>query len=268
MTCKLDKFKTYDVGQVHHNVSTGVYSVKLLNPPAACPDGTFNSKKADLVVNAGSSPSLGYNVDTNRPIITVPAKAYAIDYGSSFGFGDFLLVVGGAAIAFFVARAVYRRLTAAGAEYNAEPAFSGSTYPASHTSPYRNAPAQSVASSAPAAPSGGTTVINNSSGPDVLTTVLLAEALSSHNNGGNTVNNTYVDNSRSESYSNSSDSSDDSFSSSSSSSDDSFSSDSDSSDDSYSSDSSSDDSYSSNSSSDSSFSSDSSDSGSSFGSDS
>lgn len=272
MTCKLDKFKTYDVGQVHHNLSTGAYSVQVLNGGPTCPDGVFNSKKAELVVSAGTNPSLGYNVNTNKPVITVPSQAFVIDYGSSFGFLDFLLLVGGVGLAFVIGRAVYRRLTAATTEYNAEPtpAYSGghSTYPASHATPSRgygySGPSSSPAPTAAAA-SGGTTVIHT--GPDLLTTVLLAEALSGNNHsssgGGNTtINNTTVNN-NGDSYSSDDSDSSDSRSSGSSS----FESDS-SDDSSYSSDSSSsDDSYSSDSSSDSSFSSDSSDSGSSFGSD-
>jgi len=257
MTCKLDKFKTYDVGQVHHNLSTGAYAVQLLNPGATCPEGVFNSKKAELVVNAGSAPSLGFNVNENRPVITVPSQAFVIDYGSSFGFLDLLLLTAGIAGAFFIGRAIYRALTAQRTEeslsYAGVPSTSGS-YRTSHGSSY-----PTHAYNPGTAPAGNTTTVVNS-GPDLLTTVVLANMLSNnggHSGGGNTTIN------------NNGDSDDDSGSSSSNSGDDSYSSDSSSDDNSYSSDSSSDDSYSSDSSSDSSYSSDSSsDSGSSFGSDS
>jgi hypothetical protein len=268
MSCKLNKFQTYDVGQVRYDRGTGSYSVQIINPGPLCPNGEFNSKKAKLIVNAGSSPSLGFSLTDNKPVITVPNEGFVINYGNGFGFGDALLVIGGVIIAFFVGRYIYRKLSENSADENyattATNGYAGSSnYSSTRYIGSRAYPSQPSTPQASPSSGGGTTVVNNNSGPDLLTTVLLANALSSHDHGGggnSDSHNTTINN-----YS--SDDRDDDSSSSSSSSD-TFSSDSDS-DSSYSSDSDSSSDYSSDSSSSSDYSSDSSssDSGSSFSSD-
>ena len=238
MSCNLDKYKTYNVGQVHYDRAAGKYTVGLLDTVPTCPGGVFASKKAKLVVNAESSPSLGFSLVENKPVITVPNEAYVINYGSSFSFEYVCLSFLGLMAAFFVGRWVYRKLTEWPAATYDHPvpvyANSGGTY-------------------YPSSSGSGTTVINNNNSPDLLTTVLVADALS-HSHGSSNNTTTIIERERvveRESSGNSYQSDDSS-----------------SSDSSYSSDDSSDSSYSSDSSSDSSYSSDSSDSGSSFGSDS
>lgn len=257
MSCTLNKFKVYNLNNVRHDRSTGSYSVEIANPPAACPDGAFSSKNAKLVVNYGTSPNIAFDLNANRPIISVPSTGFVVEYGNGFGFMDFLLIGAGAVALILAARWVYRKLT----EDTTTTAYSP------YTPSYAGSSAgSSVGSSSGVAPVQGgqpTTIVNNvggNSGPDLLTTMLVADALSSHNHGGNNTT-TIIEHDRviehDRDTSSSDDDSDDD--SSSSSSNDSYSSDS-SSDDSYSSSSSSDDSYSSSSSSDSY----SSDSGSSF----
>lgn len=249
MSCTLSKFKVYNLNHVRHDKGTGSYSVEIANPPAACPEGVFSSKNATLIVNRGLSPSISFDLTHNRPIISVPTDGFVVEYGSSFGFVDFLLIGGGAIALILAARWAYRKLTE---NSNPTPAYS----------PYTPSYAGSSSGAGYAPSAGGsqpTTVVNNvNSGPDLLTTMLVADALSSHNHGGNNTT-TIIERERVVERESSDDDSDDDSSSSSSSSDDSYSSSS--SDDSYSS-SSSDDSYSSDSSSSDSYDSGSSDSGS------
>lgn len=261
MSCNLNKFKSYDAGQIHHDNGTGVYNVSLINPGATCPDGAFNGKKVEVVVKESAAPSLTYNVADNKPVITVPSKGYIIEYGSSFGFFDFvwlLIVVG---IVAFIGRKIYvNYLNVRKKIEESQAACIGqeNTLAAGCSGRYSGYPHGSV-KSAPAgwnnstqnAPAGGTTIINNGSNSSgLLTGVLLGEMLGGHNSGGDVVNNTTNNYSSETSDNYSSDAPNNDTFSSDSSSDDSYSSDS-SSDDSYSSDSSSDDSFSSDSGSDS-----------------
>lgn len=71
MGCKLDKFTTYNVGQVVRDRDK--ITVQILNPPADCPDKAFSTHKGKIVIQSGISPVLTYSNIENKPIVLVPS---------------------------------------------------------------------------------------------------------------------------------------------------------------------------------------------------
>lgn len=244
MGCTLDKFKTYNVGQVRFDRSNGTYTVQISDHVARCPDGIFYTKKGKLVVQAGSNPSLGFDTVTNKPVITVPSEGFIINYGDAgYGFGSFVLLVLGIGILYTVGRFIYSIFSAETKPTYAPPA---ANVPYNQTANASSGQVTPMASQQP-----GTTIINNGGGggSDLLTGVLLANVLSSGGHSHDTT--TIIERERvvEHDHSNNSSSNNDVSSSDSSSEDNSFSSDSSDSSSDYDSDSSSSSDYSSDSSS-------------------
>ena len=250
MSCKLNKFKSYDIGQVHYDNGSGAYSVILLNPGADCPDATFVSKRAELMINANTAPTLTYNTKDEKPVITVPTKDYIMSHGSNFNFLGYGLWLIALIVLFFIGRKIYlssrkpnrpnlhKSLKTTPMGYHNSQGYSTST---------GNTPYGSSCNNHYISP----TIVNNNgaSSTSFLETLVLTDMLSSNHSSGNTENVYNVTNDYNGDANNNFSSDNDNYSSDTTADNDSYSSDS-SSDDSYSSDSSSDDSYSSDSSSD------------------
>jgi hypothetical protein len=176
MSCSLNRYETYDVSNVTHDVGASQWIVRLSRPPVTCQDGQFVSKKAVLKVDEHlTNSSLSYNSATGRPVIMVPNEAYVhninVPETSFLSTLFWILLVAGAA--YGVYRFVKMLLTPP-----QEPLYSPS---------YRRLPyaftANAPLASNPTAPntSGGTTVINNSSGSeagDFLTGMAVGNLLS------------------------------------------------------------------------------------------
>lgn len=94
MGCTLDRFTNYGVGQVVKDEDTGRLTAQLTNPPPECPDKSFTSTKAKLVVQPGVAPMLTYSNTEKRAIIMVPNKEMVqVVKAEGFGFFVWLLIV-------------------------------------------------------------------------------------------------------------------------------------------------------------------------------
>lgn len=106
MSCTLDKFTTYSVGRVVRDESEGRLTVQLIDPPPACPDKSYSSKKAELVVQPGVGPILSYDAAKNRAVVIVPNEAM-VQVIPKEGMGTFGIILIVSALAAAVAAFLY-----------------------------------------------------------------------------------------------------------------------------------------------------------------
>jgi hypothetical protein len=179
MGCNLQKMETYDVGRVVRDNDSGTVTAQLIKPPASCPDGSYNSKKAEVRVSQGMNPQLMFDRQANHAVIVVPNESYVtvLNPGHGFGFYLALVVIIGAGLTGILYLLKRRELEPAQPEkpndpYIVPPVYSPRPYNGSRPVP-RTQPPQPI-STPPAAP----TVVVQSNNDGLLTGMMIGSMMS------------------------------------------------------------------------------------------